>query len=319
MVTIEDILDAREKIKPYIKETPLYYSNFFSDFCKGKVYFKLENEQITNSFKIRGATNKILNLSEEEKKRGILAVSSGNHAQAIGVVSELFGIPAKIVIPKSTPENKIKKIRKYEVELILEGKNYDEAEHYARTIAKNDSATFVSGYNDKEIVSGQGTIGLELLEQEPNLTDVLVPLGGGGLLAGIVTALKAKKPSINVVGVQTEACPAFYESLKVGKIVDVKMYDSIADGMYGGIEQDSITFDIIKEKIDEVLLVKEQSIRKALSLIWRKENIRVEGAAAAAVAPILENKSRFNNRALICILSGGNIDESLFQKIIASE
>ena len=318
MVDIQAIEEAREKIKSYIKETPLHFSEYFSKLCDGRIFLKLENEQITNSFKIRGATNKILNLTESDRENGILAVSSGNHAQAIGLVAQQFDLPAKIIIPKSTPKNKIDKIRKYRVELILEGDNYDEAELYARKLAKNDSATFISGYNDTEIIAGQGTIGLELLEQEPTLTDILVPLGGGGLLSGIAVAIKTKRPDINVIGVQSIACPAFYESLKAGKIIEVEMFDSIADGMYGGIEYGSITFDIIKQYVDEVVLVEEESIRKALSLIWHKEKIRVEGAAAAAIAPILERKDLYKDKIVAAIISGGNIDEKLFQELVTS-
>ncbi|MHA1463439.1 MAG: threonine ammonia-lyase [Candidatus Heimdallarchaeota archaeon] len=316
MVNIQAIEKAREKIQSFINETPLLFSEYFSTFCDGQIFLKLENQQITNSFKIRGALNKMLNLSIDEKEKGVLAVSSGNHAQAVGVVAEQLGISAKIIIPKSTPQNKIDKIRKYKVELVLEGNNYDEAEVFARNLAKEESATFVSGYNDELVVAGQGTIGLELLEQQPSITDVLVPLGGGGLLSGIAIAIKSKKPDINIIGVQTSACPAFYESLKVGKIIDVEMKESIADGMYGGIELGSITFDIIKQYVDEVILVEEESIRKALALIWDKESIRVEGAAAAAIAPILENKSLFKDRVVTAVMTGGNIDDNLFQEII---
>jgi len=316
MVNIQAIEKAREIIQPFINETPLHFSEYLSSYCSGQIFLKLENQQITNSFKIRGALNKMLNLSIEEKKKGVLAVSSGNHAQAVGVVAEQLEISAKIVIPKSTPQNKIDKIRKYKVELVLEGNNYDEAEVYARKLAKEESLTFVSGYNDELVVAGQGTIGLGLLEQQPSITDVLVPLGGGGLLSGILIAIKSKRPDINIIGVQTSACPAFYESLKAGKIIDVEMKDSITDGMFGGIELGSITFDIIKQYVDEVVLVEEESIRKALALIWYRENIRVEGAAAAAVAPILENKSLFRDRVVVAVMSGGNIDELLFQEII---
>ncbi len=316
MVNIKAIEKAREKIKPFIKRTPLHLSKYFSNLTGGKIFLKLENQQITNSFKIRGALNKMLSLSSDEIEKGVMAVSSGNHAQAVGAVAEQLGIYAKIIIPKSTPQNKISKIRKYKIELVLEGNSYDEAEVFARNLAKEESATFVSGYNDELIVAGQGTIGLELLEQQPSITDVLVPLGGGGLLAGIAIAIKSKKPDVNIIGVQTSACPVFYESLKAGKIIDVEMKDSIADGMYGGIELGSITFDIIKQFVDEVILVEEETIRKALALIWHRDNIRVEGAAAAAVAPLLENKSLFKDRVVAAIMSGGNIDESLFQEII---
>jgi threonine dehydratase len=319
MVDFQQIKDAKSKIDKYIEKTPLIHSTYLSDFCNGQVYLKLENKQATNSFKIRGAFNKILSMSPFERKRGIITASSGNHAQAIGIVAEQLDLIAKIIVPKTTPKVKLDKIRKYEVILESHGQNYDEAEIYARNLAEEENMTFISAYNDEYIVAGQGTIGLEINNQLIKFTDVLVPLGGGGLLSGIVIALKEINPDVRVFGVQTEACPAFYESLKAGKIVEVEMKESIADGMYGGIEQGSITFDIVKELVDEVIVVKEETIRKAVSLIWHKEKMKVEGSAAAAIAPILESKEHFENKITICIISGGNIDTGLFESIIQDQ
>jgi len=316
MINLEAINSAYLKIKNHIKETPLVICEFLSNYCDGQVYLKLENQQITNSFKIRGALNKIMSLSEEEKKKGIITASSGNHAQAVGVVAEQLGISAKIVVPETTPKNKIDKIKKLDVILELFGKNYDEAEVYTRELTSKEGRTFVSAYNDKLIIAGQGTIGLEIYNDLSEVTDVLVPLGGGGLLSGIAVALKTLNPAIRIFGVQTEACPAFYESLKIGKIIDVEMKDSIADGMYGGIEQGSITFDLVREFVDEVIVVKEDTLYKAIDLFWKEEKQVIEGAAAAAIAPILENKSRFTGKTIVSIITGGNIDKELFLKII---
>ncbi len=319
MVDFQKIKDAKLKIEKYIEKTPLIHSTYLSNLCNGQVYLKLENKQLTNSFKIRGAFNKILSLTPFERKRGVITASSGNHAQAIGLVAEKLDLVAKVIVPKNTPKNKLDKIRKYEVILEKYGENYDEAEKYARTLAENEKMTFVSAYNDELIVAGQGTIGLELNKQLIKFTDVLVPLGGGGLISGIAIAIKEINPDVRIIGVQTEACPAFYESLKAGKIIDVEMKESIADGMYGGIEQGSITFDIVKKLVDEVILIKEETMYKAISLLWHKENLKVEASGAAAIAPILENSKQYENKITVCIISGGNIDTELFESIIQNQ
>ena len=316
MVNFQLIKEAQKRITSFIQQTPLKHSTYLSDFCKGQVFLKLENQQITNSFKIRGALNKLLTLSTEEKKRGIITASSGNHAQAVAILAEQLDLSAKIIVPVNTPEIKLQKIKRTNVILELMGENYDEAEIIARSLEEKEGRTFISAYNDELIIAGQGTIGLEIYEKLPSLTDVLVPLGGGGLISGIAIALKKLNSSIRIYGVQTEACPAFYESLKVGRIVDVPMSESIADGMYGGIEKGSITFDYVKKYVDDIFVVKESSIRKALTLLWKEENERVEGAAAAAIVPILENKSSFQEKIIVPIISGGNIDEQLFQKTV---
>ncbi|HUT82847.1 MAG TPA: threonine/serine dehydratase [Candidatus Bathyarchaeia archaeon] len=316
MIEYQAIILAQRTINPYIKQTALYQSQYLSKLCNGGVFLKLENQQITNSFKIRGAYNKLLNLTPEEKQKGVITASSGNHAQAVAVVATQLNIPAKIIVPINTPINKLEKIRQFPITLELFGNNYDESENYALMQAKKLDLTYVSAYNDKFIIAGQGTIGLEILFNLPSITDILVPLGGGGLLAGIAIAAKNISPKIKIYGIQTEACPAFYESLKAGKIVDVKMKDSIADGMYGGIEKGSITFDIIKELVDEVFVVKEKAIRKSIALLWSEDNIVAEGAAASAITPILENKKSFKNRTVVSVITGGNIDSTLFDKVI---
>ncbi|MFW9923976.1 MAG: threonine/serine dehydratase [Candidatus Thorarchaeota archaeon] len=317
MINIETINQAYTKIASLINFTPLIKSDYLSELCNGEVYLKLENLQITNSFKIRGAYNKILSLSEKEKKQGIITASSGNHAQAVAVVAEKLGVNAKIVVPKNTPKIKIQKIMDHDVELVIYGQNYDQAELYSRELANKDKRVYVSAYNDEMIIAGQGTIGLEIFQQCPKASNILVPLGGGGLISGIAIALRYLIPSIKIIGVQTAACPVFYESLKKGKIIDVEMKESIADGMYGGIEYNSITFELVNKFVDKVTVVTEDSIKKAIGILWEKEAQKVEGAAAAAIAPILDNKNEYENSLTVCILSGGNIDDALFTKIIS--
>lgn len=319
MLTLQDVINARETIAKLVNRTPLIYSQFLSSFCGGKVYLKLENLQITNSFKIRGALNRILNLSEKERKRGVIVASSGNHAQAVAVAAEKLKIYAKIIVPKNTPKIKIDKIKKHDVELVLYGEIYDEAEKKALELAKKNGLTYISGYNDKFVIAGQGTIGLEILEDLPTTDTIIVPVGGGGLISGIGIAVKNLKPNVHLMGVQSEASPVMYESLKAGRIVDVEMRESIADGLFGGIEKGSITFELVQRYVDEIVLVKEETIRRAIYLLWEKEKQVAEGSGAISIAPILENKEFFAGKTVVAVISGGNIEDKLLQSILSEK
>ena len=319
MVDLQDIRNAREAIGIFVKQTPLAHSHFFSNLCRGEVYLKLENLQVTNSFKIRGALNRMLHLSAEEKSRGIITASAGNHAQAVAFAAQKLNFSAKIVLPKNTPKIKIDKIKRYNVELILYGDIYDEAEEKAKELARKERLKYISPYNDELIIAGHGTIGLEILETLPNVDVVIVPVGGGGLISGISIAIKSIKPSVQIIGVQSEASPVMYESLKAGKIVDVEMRESIAEGLFGGIEKGSVTFNLAQKYVDDLLLVKEETIKKAIYLLWTREKQVVEGSGAAAIAPMIENKDLFAGKTTVAVITGGNIEDKLFQEILASE
>ncbi|MBY8994845.1 MAG: threonine/serine dehydratase [Candidatus Heimdallarchaeota archaeon] len=316
MIDPKEIQLARERISPYIRKTPTFRSYYLSTLCGGDVYLKVESLQITGSFKIRGAFNKLLSLSKEEVKNGIITASSGNHAQAIGLSAEKLNISAKIIVPTNTPKNKLDKIRKYNVELVLLGDNYDESEVKALEIAKKEKRTWISPYNDELIIAGQGTIVPEIFEALEKIDSILVPIGGGGLISGIAIATKNADPNTQVIGVQTEACPSMYESIKAGKIIDIEMFDSIADGVWGGIEKGSITFDITRDFVDEIVVVKEETIKRALSVIWKNEEFVTEASGAMAITPILDNPERFKDKIVVCVISGGNIDKELFDEII---
>ncbi|MDH5746094.1 MAG: threonine ammonia-lyase [Candidatus Bathyarchaeota archaeon] len=319
MINLQDIKDARETIRNLVRRTPLMHSQFLSNFCDGEVYLKLENLQTTNSFKIRGALNKMLHLSAEEMKRGVVTASAGNHAQAVAIGAEKLNLSARIVIPRNTPKIKIDKIRKHHVELILHGDVYDEAEQKAIDLSRKDGLTYISPYNDRLVIAGQGTIGLEVHEDLPTVDTVVVPVGGGGLISGIGVAVKSIEPSVQIIGVQSEASPVMYESLKAGKIVDVEMRESIADGLFGGIETGSMTFGIVQKYVDDLLLVKEETIRKAIFLLWDKEKQVVEGAGAAAIAPIIESKGLFMGKEIVAVISGGNIEDKLFEYVLKQQ
>jgi threonine dehydratase len=280
---------------------------------------KLENLQVTNSFKVRGAFNRLLHLSLEEKTRGIITASAGNHGQAVAYAARKLNFPAKIVVPKTTPKIKIDGIKKYGVGLVLFGDIYDEAEQKAKDLAREDGLVFVSPYNDELTIAGHGTIGLEIIEALPDVDTVMVPVGGGGLISAISIAVKSIKPNVQIIGVQSEASPVMYESLKAGKIVDAQMTESIAEGLSGGIEKGSITFKIVQEYVDKVLLVREETIRRAVYLLWDREKQVTEGSGAAAIAPIIEKKNLFGGKTVVAVITGGNIEAKLFQSILASE
>ncbi len=287
----------------------------------GKVFLKLENQQVTHSFKIRGVINKLLNLSVEEKDRGVVTASAGNHGQAVAFGASKLGFSAKIVVPVNTPKIKVEGIKKFGAELLLFGETYSEAEKRAKEIASKEGCFCISPNNDELIVAGHGTVGLEILSELPDVDVVVVPVGGGGLIGGISLAIKSQRPNVQVIGAQSEATPIMYESLKAGKIVPPHRHEdyTIAEGLAGGIEKGSITFSIAQQYVDEVMLVKEKSLRRAVYLLWKNEKQVVEGSGVAGVAMLLENNDAFNDQSVAVVLTGGNIDDSLFKSILASE
>jgi len=318
VVTLENIQVARKAITSLIKRTPLVQSQFLTALCGCPLFLKLENLQITSSFKPRGVFNKLLHLNAEEKTRGIITASAGNHGQAVAFVAQKLGYYARVVVPEPTPKVKIDGIKKYGADLVLFGENYDVAERKAKELARKDGCAYISPYNDELIIAGHGTIGLEILEKIPDVDVIMVPLGGGGLLSGISIAVKNIRPEVQVIGVQSKSSPVMYESLKAGKIVDAKKTEnSVAEGLSGNVGP--ITFEIVKKYVDCIILVQEETLRKAVYLLWTHDKQVVEGSGAAAVAPVLENKPVFKDKCVVSVVTGGNIDSDLFQRILASE
>ena len=319
MMDSKEIVDARTTISTYVARTPLQYSRYFSEATGGRVYLKLENLQVTNSFKIRGAINKMLHLTEQEKIRGIVTASAGNHALAVAIGAEKLNLRVKIVVPTTTPTIKLSKIRQHNVEPVLHGVMYDEAEKYAIALAKQEGLTYISPYNDRYVIAGHGTIGLEILEDLPTVSTILVPVGGGGLISGIALAVKRSRPDVRIIGVQSEASPVMYESLKAGKLVETQLRESIADGLYGGVEEGSMTFDMVRNYVDDLWLVKEKTIRKAIYVLWKEERQVVEGAGAVTVAAFLDHVNGYSGQTVAAVVSGGNIDEQLFLEVVSEE
>jgi threonine dehydratase len=315
-MSFEEIVEAQSRIRDYILEnTPLIPGKGFGI---GQVFLKLENLQVTGSFKIRGAANKLLGSAKSRtgNSSGIITASAGNHGQAMALCALKLGIKAKIVVPETTPSVKINKIKQFEPKLILHGAIYDEAEDYAKKLAKEEGLEYVSPYNDRDVIAGQGTIGLEILSQVPDVDTIVVPVGGGGLVSGIAMAAKKLSPETRVIGVQSEASPSMYESFIAGKQIDTKVEDSIADGLSGNFEHGSVTFDLIRKYVDRMVLVKETTIRKAVRQLW-EEGQMVEGSGAAPMAALMENENPIpSGKKIVLVVSGGNIDFAKLQSII---
>ena len=315
MVKLKEFYTARKRIQKWIRKTPLEYSPILSKLIEGSVYLKLENQQVTRSFKIRGAANKILQLTDDEKARGIIAASSGNHAQGIGYTAKKLGVRAKIIVPKMTPKVKADAIKQYGVELIIEGEEFMESEMIARRIEKEEGMTLVSAYNDADVIAGQGTIALEMIEEIPDLEIILVPVGAGGLMAGVGLVYK-QATDAKIIGVQGETSPVMYESIKKDYIHDIPMQDTYAEGLHGGIEKDAITFDICKKVIDDWVILTEDEILEAIRFLVHECNMLVEGAGGVGVAAILSDPSRYKGKKVGIIISGGNLGMSTLKKVV---
>ncbi len=314
MVTIGDVYAARRRMGPWVRRTPFEHSPLLSELIGGEVWLKLENRQLTGSFKIRGASNRIALLTPDERRRGVVAASSGNHAQGVAYAARQFGVKAAIVVPGNTPKVKTDAIRSLGADLTVHGDEYMEAERLAQSMSRDGGMSFLSPYNDPDLIAGQGTVGLEMVEDGPQLDAVLVPVSGGGLISGIATVMKAAS-SAEVIGIQTEASPVMHESIKAGRIVDIPMFETVAEGLHGGIEQGSVTFSICQSLVDDWIDVKEETIVAALGLMLLRHHEVIEGSGAVGVAALMEDPHRFEGRRVGVVISGGNIDEGLLHRI----
>ena len=312
--TYDEILKAKSLRGNEIKKTPLIFSSTFSDLTNSEVYLKAEFRQKTGSFKIRGAYYKIKSLSEEEKKQGVVAASAGNHAQGVAFASSLEKIPCTIVMPKNASPAKVAATRGYGANVILEGINYDESYSKAKEIAEKTGATIIQAFDDPQIIAAQGVIGLEILEDLPEVDEVYVPIGGGGLAAGTVIAIKEKNPNVKVVGVQSKSFPSMYESVKQNTRKEVGGERTIADGISVKIPGE-LTFEIIKNLIDEIVLVDDNEITKAMFLLMERMKFVVEPAGAVGLAYLISKKPS-PGKKVVAILAGGNVDMYLLGQIV---
>lgn len=318
-VTLQGIKEAKETIKDIVKKTDMLECASLSNKTKANVFYKCENLQRTGSFKVRGACNKIANLTDKEKANGVIASSAGNHAQGVALGAKMSGIKSTIVMPATAPLLKVSATKGYGAEVVLNGLVYDDAYAKAVEIQKETGATFLHPFNDKHVIAGQGTIGLEIFEQLNDKVDtILCPIGGGGLIAGVAVAAKALNPNVKVIGVQTANIPSMHESMKNGQVSSAFKSTTIADGIAVKTPGD-MTFEIIKELVDEVVLVEEEEI--AQGIVYLMENLKVvaEGSGAVTTAALLSGKyAPKENENVVCIISGGNVDVNNLYRIIGS-
>jgi threonine dehydratase len=317
MPTVEDILKAREILAGTVRKTPLQSSRTFSKLAGANLFLKLECLQLTGSFKVRGAFVKVSKLSEKQASHGVIAASAGNHAQGVAYAALMKKIPCTIVMPQNASPAKVAATRSYGAKVVLKGANYDEAWEATQEIAKSEGMTIIHAFDDPDVIAGQGTIGFELLEDLPDVDKLYLPVGGGGLAAGVAIAIKSRKPSVKIIGVESKAFPAMKESVAKGSLQSMKAGYTIADGI--SVKQPGkLTYEIVSKLVDDIVLVDDTSIVKTMFLLMERAKMVVEPAGAASLAYLLSNGGHLNKKdKVITLLSGGNVDMYLLGQIVA--
>ena len=310
-----DVNAAYEKIGPFVNKTPLEHCRLLSQNFNSHIFLKMEIWQKTGSFKIRGAFNKMLSLSEKEKAKGVITASAGNHGLGVAYAAEVLDLKARIVLPTNASEAKIKILSTFGCEIIKAGQDYDEAEDIAHQIEKDCDLVFVHAFDDPMIIAGQGTVAKELLDQTNNLDMVIVPIGGGGLLGGLASYIKTTNPEITIIGVQSEASPAMKSAVNAGKVIETPIKDTLADGLAGRFVSD-LTLELTKKYVDDVILVEEQAIRNAIRFMIQDAHIIIEGSAAVGIAAIISDKLDVENKNVGVILTGRNISSAIIASIL---
>jgi threonine dehydratase len=305
-VTLSAIQEAKVRIVNVAYRTPLYYSPRLSALTKANVYLKLESYQPIRVFKIRGAANKILKLNPDERKRGLIAASSGNHGLAVSYLAKMTGTHATIVVPTNAVQEKVKAIEEYGGIVVKHGLFHDERFEKAMEIQKATGAVLIPPFDDPDVIAGQGTAGLEIYEDLPEVERVIVPIGGGGLISGISTAVKSLKPGVKVLGVEPEKASSMYQSVKNGKITRLSDTTSIADGL-ATREPGALTYEIVKRNVDDIVLVSEEQIEKAVFTAMNECHLVIEPSAAAAIAALLEKIRPKPEEKVVVVVSGGNV------------
>jgi len=316
MIELADVEDAIERVRETSRLTPIEYSHTFSDMTGAEVHLKMENFQRTGSFKIRGATNRIVTLSEAAKEKGVVTASAGNHAQGVALAATRSGVDSKIVMPEYAPISKIKATQSYGAEVVLHGQDYNDAAERAHEIEHAEDRTYVHAFDDEKVMAGQGTIGLEIVEDLPDVETLVVPIGGGGLISGIATAVKGRNPDVRVVGVQAEGASSVAQSLQKGEIFERDSVDTIADGIATRRVGD-MPFEVIRERVDEVVTVSDPEIAMALTYVLERGKTLVEGAGAAPLAALLFEKFDFEpDETIVPAMCGGNIDLNTLTTVV---
>jgi threonine dehydratase len=316
MLSLADVEAARERLADVARHTPLEHSHTFSERTGAEVYLKLENMQRTGSFKIRGSSNRIQGLSESEKKVGVVTASAGNHAQGVALAATRAGVSSTVVMPEFAPISKVTATRDYGAEVVLHGEDYDAAAEEAHRIERAEGRTYVHAFDDEAVMAGQGTIGLEIVEDCPEVETVVVPIGGGGLVSGIATAVKGLKPDVRVVGVQAAGASSVAPSLEKGERIELDHVDTIADGIATRSVGER-TFEVIRERVDEVVTVPDEEIASALVELLERSKTVVEGAGAVALAAVLEGRFEYGEgEVIVPALCGGNIDLNVLTTVV---
>jgi len=315
-VTVENIRKAADRIQSHVRVTPLEPSHYYSELSGANVYFKLENLQVTGAFKVRGALNTLSQLPDEAFDKGVVTVSAGNHALGFGYSCKVLGRDGRIILPKNASPAKIAALKQFPTSVEFRGDTYDEAEEFTLNMVSEKGGFFVSPYNDVNIVCGQGTAGLEIHAALPECDAILVPVGGGGLIAGISAAYSALNPKVKFYGVQSEASPVAKKSLDAGEIVEAPLSDSIAEGLHGRIEPGAVTFQIMKEYVDDVLLVSEEEIKSEFAPYIQNHHNLLEGSSAVVPAAIRKYRHLFEGRTVAGLITGANIDVKVLADLI---
>ncbi len=317
-VALEDVQAAQDRVQDTAFETPLVEEDYFSRLCEARVFLKLESLQHTGSFKVRGAYNKIASLAPEERARGVIAASAGNHSQGVARAAKLFGIPATIVMPVTTPETKLEATKSFGAEVVLYGENFDESLARALAMQKETGATFVHAYDDPYTIAGQGVIGLEIMEALPETDIVFIPVGGGGLASGISVAIKGLNPSVRIYGVEPETVPSMTRAFERSGPHQVKVGDTLAEGTAVG-KSGELTYTILRELLEGIITVSEDDISRAVYLLLMKDKVLTEGAGALGSAALLSGKVDVSGQNVVLIISGGNIDRSELVELLERE
>ena len=318
MITFpDDVLASYSRSKNYIQKTPLNHSPSLSELISGEVYLKLENTQKTGSFKFRGAISKLTSLNSDQIKKGIVTASTGNHGAAVSLAMKMLDINGKIIVPKNIAHNKLLNIKRLGGIVEFYGKDCIESEFRAKEISKEIGSTYISPYNDPDIITGQGTIAIELDNQLNNIDEVIVSVGGGGLISGIGGYLNQVQPKAKIIACSPKNSCVMYESLNAGRILDLPSKKTLSDGTAGGVEEGSITFNICKEVIDDFILVRESEISLGVKNAIDNDHQLIEGSAGTAIAALIKKKQKLTGKRVVIVICGGNINSDTLQKVIS--
>lgn len=311
-----EVLQAEQRIRPHIRETPLEYSFALSEIGRCNVFLKLENLQYTNSFKVRGAMNKLLSLTSEQRSQGVVAASSGNHGAAIAFGFSTLKLQGIIFVPENASKTKVEAIRRFGADVRFHGNDSAITETYARNYASENNMVYVSPYNDLQVIGGQGTIALELTRQLEKLDTIFVPVGGGGMISGIAGYLKSVKNHVKVSGCLPKNSPVMAESVKANRIVEMESLPTLSDGTAGGLEANAITFDLCRTLVDDYVLVSELEIKDAMRLFMETHHMLIEGAAGVAIASYLKHKELCQGKNIVIVICGANISLETLKTVL---